>query len=89
MPDKGHCSGRLVLRAVSGRAIVRQKHNGPSAGSGRSARRGANHGSLWHFYTEETARLEIGPIPLLVFSLIFIASVFILHIWSKYNRLHR
>uniref|UniRef100_A0A8R1TKJ9 Protein transport protein Sec61 subunit beta n=1 Tax=Onchocerca volvulus TaxID=6282 RepID=A0A8R1TKJ9_ONCVO len=87
MPDTGRCSGHVVLRAGFGRAIVRQKRSGPSAGSGRSARRAAR--SLWHFYTKETARLEIGPVPVLVFSLVFIASVFMLHIWSKYNRSHR
>lgn len=27
-----------------------------------------------------------GPVPVLVMSLIFIASVFMLHIWGKYNR---
>lgn len=27
-----------------------------------------------------------GPVPVLVMSLLFIASVFLLHIWGKYNR---
>ena len=30
--------------------------------------------------------LPSGPVPVLVMSLIFIASVFVLHIWGKYTR---
>ena len=29
---------------------------------------------------------KIGPVPVLVLSLMFIGSVFIMHIWGKYNR---
>ena len=29
---------------------------------------------------------QIGPVPVLVLSLMFIGSVFIMHIWGKYNR---
>lgn len=29
-----------------------------------------------------------GPVPVLVMSLVFIASVFMLHIWGKYTRAH-
>ena len=30
--------------------------------------------------------LQVGPVPVLVMSLLFIACVFMLHIWGKYNR---
>jgi hypothetical protein len=30
--------------------------------------------------------ISSGPVPVLVMSLIFIASVFVLHIWGKYTR---
>lgn len=58
--------------------------------SGRSARSGGgvNSGGLWRFYTEDATGLKIGPVPVLVMSLVFIASVFILHIWGKYTRSH-
>ena len=29
---------------------------------------------------------QVGPVPVLVMSLLFIACVFMLHIWGKYNR---
>ena len=30
--------------------------------------------------------VKVGPVPVLVMSLLFIACVFMLHIWGKYNR---
>ncbi|WP_395239480.1 SEC61-beta family protein [Salmonella sp. s54412] len=41
---------------------------------------------MWKFYTEDSPGLKVGPVPVLVLSLLFIASVFLLHIWGKYNR---
>lgn len=37
----------------------------------------------WHFFFNSSYS---GPVPVLVMSLLFIASVFMLHIWGKYNR---
>jgi hypothetical protein len=34
----------------------------------------------------EAVLLQVGPVPVLVMSLLFIACVFMLHIWGKYNR---
>uniref|UniRef100_A0A0R3RK30 Protein transport protein Sec61 subunit beta n=1 Tax=Elaeophora elaphi TaxID=1147741 RepID=A0A0R3RK30_9BILA len=87
MSDTGRSPGRAA-RAGSGGATVRQRRGGPSAGSGRSARGGVGSGGLWRFYTEDATGLKIGPVPVLVMSLVFIASVFILHIWGKYTRSH-
>ncbi|VDN52467.1 unnamed protein product [Dracunculus medinensis] len=55
---------------------------------GRTARSGVNSGGLWRFYTEDATGIKIGPVPVLVMSLVFIASVFVLHIWGKYTRSH-
>jgi protein transport protein SEC61 subunit beta len=41
---------------------------------------------MWRFYTEDSSGIKIGPVPVLVMSLVFIASVFMLHIWGKYTR---
>ncbi|XP_046859600.1 protein transport protein Sec61 subunit beta-like [Xenia sp. Carnegie-2017] len=56
--------------------------------SGATARRPttAGGGGMWKFYTEDSPGLKVGPVPVLVLSLLFIASVFLLHIWGKYNR---
>ncbi|KAM3719749.1 Protein transport protein Sec61 subunit beta [Dirofilaria immitis] len=87
MSDTGRSPGR-VARAGSGGAAVRQRRGGTFAGSGRSSRSGVSSGGLWRFYTEDATGLKIGPVPVLVMSLVFIASVFILHIWGKYTRTH-
>ncbi|VDP08073.1 unnamed protein product [Heligmosomoides polygyrus] len=55
-----------------------------AASSGRT--RTGNNGGLWRFYTEDSTGLKIGPVPVLVMSLVFIASVFVLHIWGKFTR---
>ena len=34
----------------------------------------------------KTNPFQVGPVPVLVMSLLFIACVFMLHIWGKYNR---
>ena len=34
----------------------------------------------------KTVPFQVGPVPVLVMSLLFIACVFMLHIWGKYNR---
>ena len=65
-----------------------------------AAQRGAS--DMWKFYTEDSPgikvilifcdsvanvkAIKVGPVPVLVMSLMFIASVFILHIWGKYTR---
>lgn len=87
MSDTGRSPGRAA-RAGSGGTGVRQRRGGPSSGAGRAARGGMNSGGLWRFYTEDATGLKIGPVPVLVMSLVFIASVFILHIWGKYTRSH-
>ncbi len=41
---------------------------------------------VWRFYTEDSPVLKAGLVPVFVMSLIFIASVSILHIWGKYKK---
>ncbi|CAG9535041.1 unnamed protein product [Cercopithifilaria johnstoni] len=87
MSDTGRSPGRAT-RAGSGGTAVRQRRGAPFSSSGRSSRGGVSSGGLWRFYTEDATGLKIGPVPVLVMSLVFIASVFILHIWGKYTRSH-
>ncbi|XP_040209282.1 protein transport protein Sec61 subunit beta [Rana temporaria] len=82
-------SGRSPSKAVSPRAAgstVRQRKT--TSSSARSAGRttSAGTGGMWRFYTEDSPGLKVGPVPVLVMSLLFIASVFMLHIWGKYTR---
>ncbi|XP_036015558.1 protein transport protein Sec61 subunit beta-like [Mus musculus] len=81
-------SGRSSSKAVATRAAgstVRQRKNA-SCGT-RSAGRttSAGTGGMWRIYTEDSPGLKGGPVPVLVMSLLFIASVFMLHIWGKYT----
>uniref|UniRef100_A0A8C0W411 Protein transport protein Sec61 subunit beta n=1 Tax=Castor canadensis TaxID=51338 RepID=A0A8C0W411_CASCN len=82
-------SGRSPSKAVAARAAgstVRQRKNA-SCGTRSSGRTtSAGTGGMWRFYTEDSPGLKVGPVPVLVMSLLFIASVFMLHIWGKYTR---
>jgi len=53
-------------------------------GGGRAG--GTSSGGMWRFYTDDSPGIKVGPVPVLVMSLLFIACVFMLHIWGKYNR---
>jgi len=71
----------------SGGSTVRSRKGGATTGS--TTRRAAGSGgpqNMWRFYTEDSPGIKVGPVPVLVMSLLFIASVFMLHIWGKYTR---
>jgi len=52
----------------------------------KSSSMNSNGDNMWKFYSEDSPGVKIGPVPVLVLSLMFIGSVFIMHIWGKYNR---
>jgi len=90
----GAGSPRDRVAAGGGGGQVRQRKAGSggarSAGGSSStvAARpgGAVSGGMWRFYTDDSPGVKVGPVPVLVMSLLFIACVFMLHIWGKYNR---
>jgi len=81
-----------AARAAGPAGTVRQRRTGggtggASSGGGRAARTtAASSAGMWRFYTDDSPGIKIGPVPVLVMSLVFIASVFILHIWGKWAR---
>ncbi|MEE6510172.1 hypothetical protein FKM82_029378 [Ascaphus truei] len=82
-------SGRSPSKAVAPRAAgstVRQRKNASSGARSAGRTTAAGTGGMWRFYTEDSPGLKVGPVPVLVMSLLFIASVFMLHIWGKYTR---
>ncbi|CAB4061004.1 SEC61B [Lepeophtheirus salmonis] len=83
-PTKSSASPR------AGGGTVRQRKGGASSGSSSSRPTGraggTSSGGMWRFYTDDSPGIKVGPIPVLVMSLLFIACVFMLHIWGKYNR---
>ncbi|XP_054168030.1 protein transport protein Sec61 subunit beta-like [Oppia nitens] len=72
----------------SGSTVKQRKVGGgtSSGGGNRSRAAAANSGGMWRFYTDDSPGIKVGPVPVLVMSLVFIASVFMLHIWGKYTR---
>jgi len=78
---------KSVAPRGGGGGTVRQRK--PAASSGGGAKKstgGANSPGMWRFYTEDSPGIKVGPVPVLIMSLLFIASVFMLHIWGKYSR---
>ncbi|KAJ8960888.1 hypothetical protein NQ318_020187 [Aromia moschata] len=80
--------GRSPSKAVAPRAstggTVRQRKTTTTTTARRNT--GAGTGGMWRFYTDDSPGIKVGPVPVLVMSLLFIASVFMLHIWGKYTR---
>ncbi|XP_065210153.1 protein transport protein Sec61 subunit beta [Planococcus citri] len=70
---------------IAGGSTVRQRKTTTTASRSRAAG-GAGSGGMWRFYTDDSPGVKVGPVPVLVMSLLFIASVFMLHIWGKYTR---
>ncbi|XP_077292215.1 sec61 translocon subunit beta [Arctopsyche grandis] len=68
-----------------GGGTVRQRKATPTT-SVRNRNTGTSSGGMWRFYTDDSPGIKVGPVPVLVMSLLFIASVFMLHIWGKYTR---
>ena len=81
-------SGRSPSKAVAARAAgstVRQRKNASCAARSPGRTTSAGTRGMWRFYAEDSPGLKAGPVPVLVMSLLLIASVFMLHIWGKYT----
>ncbi|XP_032530012.1 protein transport protein Sec61 subunit beta [Danaus plexippus] len=74
-----------VPRSSTG-GTVRQRKSTTTTTAARNRSTGAGTGGMWRFYTDDSPGVKVGPVPVLVMSLLFIASVFMLHIWGKYTR---
>ncbi|XP_041374045.1 protein transport protein Sec61 subunit beta-like [Gigantopelta aegis] len=77
-------TSKSVASRSGGGSTVRQRKTATTTSSARKA--GAGSAGMWRFYTEDSPGIKVGPVPVLVMSLLFIASVFMLHIWGKYTR---
>merc|ERR1711892_312800 len=84
----GSPRGTSSPRAGGGGGGARQRTGKASSGTVRTGQRagGTSSGGMWRFYTDDSPGIKVGPVPVLVMSLLFIACVFMLHIWGKYNR---
>ncbi|XP_055692126.1 protein transport protein Sec61 subunit beta [Lutzomyia longipalpis] len=73
-------------RSATSGGLKQRKTTSSSSTSGRTRAPGGGSGGMWRFYTDDSPGIKVGPVPVLVMSLLFIASVFMLHIWGKYTR---
>ncbi|CAG0884707.1 unnamed protein product [Darwinula stevensoni] len=85
--------GRGTTKSIGSRpssGAVRQRKTTSSASASRArATPAGGSGGMWRFYTDDSPGIKVGPVPVLVMSLLFIASVFMLHIWGKYTQVSR
>jgi protein transport protein SEC61 subunit beta len=77
--------GKVAGPRSSGAGVRQRKSTAPTPRSRTGAGGSASTG-VWRFYTEDSPVLKVGLVPVLVMSLIFIASVSMLHIWEKYTK---
>ncbi|XP_076316474.1 protein transport protein Sec61 subunit beta-like [Tachypleus tridentatus] len=83
----GRSSKAMSPRSSGGSTVKQRKSVSGGAGGGRTTGpTTAGTGGMWRFYTDDSPGIKVGPVPVLVMSLLFIASVFMLHIWGKYTR---
>ncbi|XP_013877311.1 protein transport protein Sec61 subunit beta [Austrofundulus limnaeus] len=82
----GRSPSKTVAPRAAGSTVRQRKAASSSTRSGGRTTGSAGTGGMWRFYTEDSPGLKVGPVPVLVMSLLFIASVFMLHIWGKYTR---
>ncbi|XP_055703609.1 protein transport protein Sec61 subunit beta [Phlebotomus papatasi] len=73
-------------RTATSGGLKQRKTTSSSSSAGRTRAPGGGSGGMWRFYTDDSPGIKVGPVPVLVMSLLFIASVFMLHIWGKYTR---
>merc|ERR1712215_258316 len=73
-------------RAGGGGGVRQRAGKAPTKAAGSVRAGGTSSGGMWRFYTDDSPGIKVGPVPVLVMSLLFIACVFMLHIWGKYNR---
>ncbi|XP_076653937.1 sec61 translocon subunit beta [Halictus rubicundus] len=81
----GRSPSKPIAPRTAGGGTVRQRKTTTTIAT-RSRNPGADSGGMWRFYTDDSPGIKVGPVPVLVMSLLFIASVFMLHIWGKYTR---
>ncbi|KAI9596634.1 Sec61beta family-domain-containing protein [Syncephalis fuscata] len=64
------------------------RRRNPSAGSAarQTGRGGPSSSGLMRMYSDDAPGLRVDPVVVLVLSLVFIGSVFVLHIYGKFTR---
>ncbi|KAI8051627.1 Sec61beta family-domain-containing protein, partial [Syncephalis plumigaleata] len=66
--------------------IRRRNPNAGSAAARQTGRGGPSSSGLMRIYSDDAPGLRVDPVVVLVLSLVFIGSVFALHIYGKFTR---
>jgi protein transport protein SEC61 subunit beta len=86
MPAKRSSKSRGARGSSCTNAATRRAARGGTVGQ-RTTTSSATAGSARKmFYTQDSPGIKVGPVPVLVMALLFITSVFTLHIWGRYVR---
>ncbi|KAM5332418.1 protein transport protein Sec61 subunit beta-like [Glossophaga mutica] len=86
MGSLGHSPSKAVAAQVAG-SMVQQRKIASCRTRSAGCMTSAGTRGMWHFCMEDLPGLKVGPVRVLVMSLLFIISVFMLHIWGKYTYL--
>ncbi|OQR73971.1 protein transport protein Sec61 subunit beta-like [Tropilaelaps mercedesae] len=79
-------AGGSSPRAGPSSTLRQRKSAGVNSPAARPSRPPANSGGMWKFYTDDSPGFKVGPVPVLVMSVLFIFSVFVLHMYGKLTR---
>jgi len=68
--------------------LIRKRTTGGSSNASRPVSRagGGSSSTMMKLYTDDAPGLKVDPVVVIVLSLAFIASVFLLHIYGKFTR---
>ncbi|KAJ1559779.1 Protein transport protein Sec61 subunit beta, partial [Cladochytrium tenue] len=83
--SSGPASARLSAAGLRRRAAA-SGSGGRASGTGPAGRPTPGQGGMMKIYSDDSPGIKVDPVVVLVGSLTFIASVFILHIVGKYTR---
>nr|CAH8851210.1 unnamed protein product [Trichobilharzia regenti] len=86
MPTAPPASSKSSTASSRGSAGGVRQRKGPTSSARRPVAPAAQKNPVFLFYSEDSPGIKVGPVPVLVMSLCFIVSVFLLHFWGKYTR---
>ncbi|KAJ2741028.1 hypothetical protein GGI20_005470 [Coemansia sp. BCRC 34301] len=75
--------GPRNLRARRGGSTASGRSGGGASGGQQVSRGTGSTSTMMRLYTDDAPGLKVDPVVVLVLSLVFIASVFLLHIYGK------
>ncbi|CAH8534394.1 unnamed protein product [Schistosoma guineensis] len=86
MPTSSSASSKSATASPRGSAGGARQRKAPASSARRPVAPTAQKNPVFLFYSEDSPGIKVGPVPVLVMSLCFIVSVFLLHFWGKYTR---